>query len=151
LTWIRRKERLMSEAESGERYEREELLPFPIDDVWSAISEPDGLAAWLGGRVVADPRPGGELEVESVEGEPARTGFFEEVDALERRLSLWWACPDEESSRVEIELWEVDDEATRVVIVESRPLVALDAGGTLIETWAGASGPQMSASPLVAA
>jgi uncharacterized protein YndB with AHSA1/START domain len=132
------------------RYEREERIPAPVEEVWEAISGPEGLGAWLGGEVEADPTPGGALKV--TDGGESREGFFEEVDLAERRVSFWWRREGEDATRVEFELEEDGPEATRMRIVESRPLVALDAGGTLIESWAaGASGPQMRARPAIPA
>ena len=141
----------MSDESEDQRYEREELLPFAVEEVWRAITEPARLAAWLGDRVAVDLRPGGEIELGSAEGGDARSGFFEEIDHADRRLSFWWRAPDEEMSRVEIELREAGEGKTRLLVIESRPLAALDAGGSMIETWAAPSGPQMSAAPLVAA
>ncbi len=63
-----------------------------------------------------------------------RTGFVEEVDE-ERRLVFWWAAPDEDSTRVELEL-EEDDGVTHVRVVESRPLAMLDLYGAEILTAA---------------
>lgn len=40
------------------RYQR--LLPYAVDTVWRAITDPDQLAHWLGSRPEIDLRPGGE-------------------------------------------------------------------------------------------
>lgn len=141
----------MDEPRAAERIEREHLLPYPVEEVWSAITDPSGLAEWLGERVVADPRPGGELEVGGAGGDDARTGFFEVVDEVERRIAFWWRRPDQDATRVEIELRE-ESPGTVLRVVETRPLRLLDAGGSLIETWATeASGPQMRASVAIGA
>jgi hypothetical protein len=42
---------------------------------------------------------------------------------------FWWAAPDEDSTRVELEL-EEEDGVTHVLVVESRPLAMLDLYGT---------------------
>jgi uncharacterized protein YndB with AHSA1/START domain len=56
-----------------------------------------------------------------------RTGFVEEADAP-HRLVFWWSAPNEEASRVELELDDVEG-GTRIRITESRPLAVLDATG----------------------
>jgi hypothetical protein len=48
---------------------------------------------------------------------------------------FWWAAPDEDSTRVELEL-EEDDGVTHVRVVESRPLAMLDLYGAEIVTAA---------------
>ena len=63
-------------------------------------------------------RPGGDLRIDLPDGE--RTGFVEEVDEP-RRFVFWWSEPEQESSRVEIEL-EPEQEGTLVRVVETRPL-----------------------------
>lgn len=41
------------------RFER--VYPHPVDRVWAAVSEPDGLAHWFPSRVRIEPRAGGEV------------------------------------------------------------------------------------------
>jgi uncharacterized protein YndB with AHSA1/START domain len=55
----------------------------------------------------------------------------EEADAP-RRLVFWWSAPGEESSRVEIDLEEIDD-GTRIRVTESRPLEILDGRDLSVE------------------
>jgi uncharacterized protein YndB with AHSA1/START domain len=107
---------------------REITLPATADEVWRSLSEP----TWLGKDASIELRPDGEVRA----GE--RTGFVEEVDEP-RRLVFWWAAPDEDSTRVELELDEEDGE-THLRIVESRPLALLDLYGVEIVT--GAPGPR---------
>jgi uncharacterized protein YndB with AHSA1/START domain len=97
--------------------ERELVVPEAPKEVWRSLSEPD----WLGESAAIDLRPAGEVRA----GE--RTGFVEAAEAP-RRLVFWWSAPGEESSRVELELDEVE-EGTRVRVTESRPLAVLDAYG----------------------
>lgn len=40
----------------------ERRLPFPIEDVWSAITDPDERAQWFGATTI-DPREGGVIEM----------------------------------------------------------------------------------------
>ena len=97
--------------------ERELVVPEPAEEVWGSLARPE----WLGTDAVLDPRPAGEVRA----GE--RSGFVEEADPP-RRLVFWWSAPGEESSRVELELDELE-EGTRVRVTESRPLAVLDARG----------------------
>src|SRR5207244_11885615 len=90
-----------------DRVEREALLTAPPAEVWSALTEPLRLAAWLADRVEVDLRPGGELSLRMLDGSE-RHGFVEAADAP-TRLVLWWregAVEDdeEELTRVEIVL-----------------------------------------------
>jgi uncharacterized protein YndB with AHSA1/START domain len=96
---------------------REITLPATAEEVWRSLEEP----VWLGEDASIELRPDGEVRAGD------RTGFVEEVEE-ERRLVFWWAAPEEDSTRVELEL-EEDDEVTHVRVVESRPLAMLDLYG----------------------
>jgi hypothetical protein len=89
---------------------REITLPATADEVWRSLTEP----AWLGEDASIELHPDGEVRAGD------RTGFVEEVEE-ERRLVFWWAAPEEDSTRVELELEEYED-MTHVRVVESRPL-----------------------------
>jgi uncharacterized protein YndB with AHSA1/START domain len=122
--------------------ERELVVPESPEEVWRSLSEPE----WLGEDASIELHPAGEVRA----GE--RTGFVEEVDEPSR-LVFWWGAEGEESTRVEIDL-EEDDDGTRVLVVESRPLALLDARGRDLATELGVSfpsGPQMSAGPMLLA
>ena len=56
-----------------------------------------------------------------------RSGFVEEAEEPSR-LVFWWGAPDEEASRVELDLEETD-EGTIVRVTESRPLEILTVRG----------------------
>jgi uncharacterized protein YndB with AHSA1/START domain len=103
---------------------REITLPATAEEVWRSLEEP----TWLGEDASIDLQPDGEVRAGD------RTGFVEEV-VQERRLVFWWAAPDEDSTRVELEL-EEDDGVTQVRVVESRPLAMLDLYGAEIVTAA---------------
>ena len=121
-----------------DRIERELWLPVAREVVWEAITG-DG---WLADRVLFDLRPGGDAEFES-DGR-VRTGWVEDVCAPER-LSFWWALDDEPASRVEL-LIEKRGEATRLRVVETRPLEVLDLFGTPLTGASGRSfGPALIA------
>jgi uncharacterized protein YndB with AHSA1/START domain len=103
---------------------REITLPATAEEVWRSLSEP----AWLGEDASIELHPDGEVRAGD------RTGFVEEVQE-ERRLVFWWAAPEEDSTRVELEL-EEDEDVTHVRVVESRPLAMLDLYGAEIVTGA---------------
>jgi uncharacterized protein YndB with AHSA1/START domain len=111
--------------------ERELVVPEPREEVWRSLTEPE----WLGEDAAIDPRPAGEVRA----GE--RLGFVEEADAP-RRLVFWWSEPDDEASRVELELLEVE-EGTLIRVTESRPLAVLDAYGRDLATELGLPRPGM--------
>jgi uncharacterized protein YndB with AHSA1/START domain len=99
---------------------REIALPATAQEVWDSLEEP----TWLGEDASIELRPDGEVRA----GE--RTGFVEELEEP-RRLVFWWAAPDEDSTRVELEL-EEEGEVTHVRVVESHPLAMLDLYGAEI-------------------
>jgi uncharacterized protein YndB with AHSA1/START domain len=92
---------------------REITLPATPAEVWDSLTEP----AWLGEDASIDLRPAGEV----------RVGFVEQADEP-RRLVFWWSQPEEDATRVEIDLEETDGE-TVLRVVESRPLAMLDLRG----------------------
>ena len=112
------------EAEDHMELTREITLPATAEEVWRSLEEP----AWLGDDASIELHPDGEVHAGD------RTGFVEDVDE-ERRLVFWWAAPDEDSTRVELEL-EEDGGVTHVRVVESRPLAMLDLYGAEIVTSA---------------
>ena len=73
-------------------------MPETADEVWRSLAEPE----WLGEDATIDLREAGDVSAGD------RTGFVEEADAP-RRLVFWWSGPDEEATRVEIDLDETDD------------------------------------------
>jgi uncharacterized protein YndB with AHSA1/START domain len=123
-----------------DRVEREALLPAPRWEVWSALTEPERLAAWLADRAEVDLRPGGEVSLRLLDG-GERRGFVEAVDAP-ARLVLWWreaADGDDEGELTRVEIVLVEAPAgTLLRMVESRPLAALGRSAPL--ALAGARG-----------
>jgi uncharacterized protein YndB with AHSA1/START domain len=113
---------------------REITLPAAADEVWDSLAEP----GWLGDDASIELRPAGEVRA----GE--RTGFVEEIVEA-RRLVFWWSRPDEDATRVEIEL-EDGGEETILRVVESRPLALLDLRGVELVV----SAPPLQAPELIA-
>jgi uncharacterized protein YndB with AHSA1/START domain len=99
---------------------REITLPATAEEVWRSLAEP----AWLGEDAAIDLRPDGEVRAGD------RTGFVEEAEEPSR-LVFWWSAPDEDATRVEIDLDE-DGGETHLRVVESHPLALLDLYGAEI-------------------
>jgi uncharacterized protein YndB with AHSA1/START domain len=113
---------------------REITLPASPGEVWTSLAEP----AWLGDDASIELRPDGEVRA----GE--RTGFVEEV-VEDHRLVFWWSRPEEDATRVEIELEDAGAE-TVLRVVESRPLAMLDLCGVEFVV----SAPPLQAPELIA-
>jgi uncharacterized protein YndB with AHSA1/START domain len=117
--------------------ERELTVPEEAEEVWRSLAQPE----WLGEDASIELREAGDV----CAGD--RDGFVEEADAP-RRLVFWWSAPDEDATRVEIDLDETED-GTRVRVTESRPLEILD-GRDLAVEFGGRSGGG-GASPMAVA
>ncbi len=113
-----------------DRIERELTLDAAVGDVWDAVTG----HGWLAEEVELELWAGGEARFRS-DGEQRR-GWVEHVSppAEDRvhpaRLSFWWADGDEPASRVELTIEPLDDERSRIRVVETRPLELLDLVGT---------------------
>ena len=105
------------------------------EEVWEALTDPEGVAAWLGDDAVLEPREGGRIEGPDPESGVPRTGTVEEVEPA-RRLGYTWAPADPDSdlptSAVTIELLPTGA-GTRLVVTE-RPLTAM--ASATVGTWA---------------
>ena len=112
----------------GHTVERELTVPEQVEEVWRSLAQPD----WLGDDASIELCEAGEVRA----GE--RDGFVEEADAP-RRLVFWWSAPDEDATRVEIDLDKTDD-GTRVRVTESRPLEILDGRDLAVEFGGRSSG-----------
>lgn len=112
--------------------ERELKVEESPEEVWRSLAEP----AWLGEGASIELREAGEVSAGD------RTGFVEEADAPSR-LVFWWSAPDEEATRVEIDLDGTYD-GTLIRVTESRPLAILDGRDLAVElggAWGGGTGP----------
>lgn len=125
---------------------REVVLGAVREEVWSALTDPERLAAWLGDALAVELRPGGELVLRLPDGEERR-GFVEEADPP-TALVLWWRPVDEDGEEGELTrvafLLEANEEGTRLRVVESRPLSRLDARGIELPAPRRAQGRQAS-------
>jgi hypothetical protein len=113
----------------SDRVERRLWLAAAPEAVWKVITGRD----WLADEVVLDLRPGGDATFRS--GDAVKSGWIEEAsppgsDDGAGRLAFWWETDGEPATRVELTLepargWD-GPEGTRLRIVETRPLDALD-------------------------
>ena len=123
----------------SDRIERELTLPASPDEVWDAVTQ-DG---WLADDVDMTLEPGGEARFAC--GDSVKTGWVEDVRAPER-LTFWWATDGESASRVELTLEPDGEDATRLKVVETRPLDVLDLVGMPLRGIGGPSyGPVLVA------
>jgi uncharacterized protein YndB with AHSA1/START domain len=95
--------------------EREIVLESPMDDVWTALTEPEQLEEWFANDVELDLREGGRAAFRWENGEE-RGAVVEELE-VKRRLVLRWLDDD---GLVRLELDPVP-EGTRLRVVETSP------------------------------
>ena len=98
---------------------RETVLPAEPAEVWRALTEPERLAAVAGrrGRHRAAARRRAGRAHRGRRGPHGLGGG----GAAPSRLTFWWSADgDEESTRVQLDLEEADDGATRLRVTESR-------------------------------
>jgi uncharacterized protein YndB with AHSA1/START domain len=129
-----------------EKIERELLLPAPPEDVWELVTGP----GWLADDVQLELVPGGDAWFCS--DSEVRTGWVEEAlvpgsdPAGACRLAFWWSANGDSATRVELVLDPVGEDATRLRVVEARPLDVLDLVGIPLPGSGGAAhGPALLA------
>ncbi len=106
------------------RVTRSVVLPASPDDVWPALTEPDRLAGWLGGRVEMEGRAGGRVVLADDDG--LRWGTIELFQpGRVLALRLWERSQGLSGTRIEFTLDRVK-EGTRLTVVET---VLASAGG----------------------
>jgi uncharacterized protein YndB with AHSA1/START domain len=141
---VSEEERPVSEEERMlEQIERELVLPAAPSEVWEAVTGP----GWLAEEVELELVPGGDALFSSETD--AKSGWVEEAVAPGQEdatghLVFWWSSGDEPASRVELWLEPEGEDATRLRIVEGRPLEVLDLVGIPMPNSDGARrGPAM--------
>jgi uncharacterized protein YndB with AHSA1/START domain len=106
--------------------EREVVVPAPVDEVWSALTDPEQLGEWFGAEVEGELGPGDVTTFHFPDG-TERRAVVEQMDPP-RRLDFRWlpyerdadgVVRERQSSRVEIECDDLED-ATIVRVVERR-------------------------------
>jgi uncharacterized protein YndB with AHSA1/START domain len=109
-------------VEVPDSIERELILPVPPARVWTALTQPDQLSAWLGTQPTIDLRPGGEVIFtwdDSTGPSGTGRGVIETVETPKRVVFRWQSVADNEPmTRVEFTL-EPHPEGTRLRLVES--------------------------------
>jgi uncharacterized protein YndB with AHSA1/START domain len=127
--------------------ERDAVVLAPPDRVWEVVTGPD----WLAEDVQMDLVPGSDAQF-GFHDDTRKTGWVEEATAPAEgpggagRLVFWWSGDDELATRVELTLEPEGENATRLRVVESRPLDVLDVIGIPLPGSGGAShGPAMLA------
>lgn len=117
------------------RLEKTALLPASAEEVWRALTEPDGLTAWFGAEASLDRlAPGARVEFRFQDG-AVRAAVLEDVEP-NRVLSFRWLPFDRAAdgtprrlvaTRVEISLAEKDG-GTMLDVVETAPELDRPAG-----------------------
>lgn len=106
--------------------ERHVVIPSSPQQLWAALTDPVEVAAWFGGQVEWDLRPGGAARFVDDDGS-MRRGVVDVVLPGRHLSYRWWrADPDGEegddgagASRVTYTL-EPDDDGTRLTVTEQR-------------------------------
>jgi hypothetical protein len=127
-----------------DRIEREQVLPTTLKQVWEVVTGP----GWLAQEVRFELFPAGEASFRSHDW--SKTGWVEDVQApgsgdhSGARLVFWWSTAGDPATRVELTLEPEGDCATRLRVVEARPLEVLDLVGIPSpESGAPGQGPTM--------
>jgi hypothetical protein len=137
-----------NETVTPDQLARELYLPAVPKDVWNVVTSP----GWLADDVRLELIPGGEASFSCEEW--SKQGWVEEAiapggeDGDAGRLVFWWSADGEPASRVELTLEPEGENATRLRVVEARPLELLDLVGLPLP---GAGGATTGTTMLVAA
>lgn len=95
----------------------EDRLPAPVDEVWSALTDPDRLARWLG-LLEGDLRLGGEFRAHFHASGREGSGRVAACEPQRRLLVMVWDEDEPEESPIEVTLTP-DGDGTVVVREES--------------------------------
>jgi uncharacterized protein YndB with AHSA1/START domain len=123
-----------------DQIERELRLPATPQEVWEVVTD----SGWLADDVSLELVPGGEANFSSEDW--SKSGWVEEAvppdpgDDGSGRLIFWWSTDGEPATRVELTLEPEGEGATRLRVVEARPLDALDVFGIPLPRTSGGSG-----------
>jgi uncharacterized protein YndB with AHSA1/START domain len=101
---------VVTTAEDGrQRLEFRRSWPDPIEDVWSALTEPERLGRWIG-RYDGERRVGGAgtFRMTHEEGEHAGEPMTVVECDPPRRLVIEWVQQETEDWRVDLDLWRED-------------------------------------------
>jgi uncharacterized protein YndB with AHSA1/START domain len=110
---------------------RTTVLPAPIDEVWTSLTEPTELDAWLGEVLELELRVGGRVAVREADGS-VRRGFVEAVEPPTHLAIRWRRIEGAgtslgvgDASRVELRLEPFGGETTLTLVDEPVDAVAL--------------------------
>lgn len=111
-----------------EQVQREVILSATPEEVWAQLTS----AKWLADEAEFALIPGGDASF--CIGETRKTGWVEEVspplDGHAGRLTFWWAAEGEAATRVELTVEPAGWAGSRLRVVETRPIQALELIGT---------------------
>ena len=103
----------------------EDVYDTDIDDLWSAVTEPDRLARWLGRFEGDDLRVGGRLEAEFTSSWSGEI----RIEACERPTRVLVTLAPDTEDETEVEAWlSPEGEQTRLVVEERGLPVGVLAG-----------------------
>lgn len=115
----------------GEPITREVTVDAAIDAVWDALTDPLELASWFGAEAEIDLRPGGAVRFRWPDG-TERRGVIVDVDRPHRWAFRWRELRAAGSRSTVADAGvvafalEAKDRRTRVVVTESRGVLAAD-------------------------
>ena len=101
---------------------RQVVMPVSPERLWEALTEPDQIAGWFGGRVEWELDEGAPVHFQGDDGDE-RAGVIEAVRPARHLKFCWWPVGDDASegaSEVSYVL-EPDEEGTRLTVQE-RPI-----------------------------
>ncbi|MFE7775027.1 SRPBCC family protein [Streptomyces sp. NPDC057445] len=75
------------EGRPAVRFERS--YPHPVEQVWAAVSEPEGLAHWFPSKVTLEPRAGGKIEFSHDPHMPSSAGTVLDFEPPHRFAFTW--------------------------------------------------------------
>ncbi len=94
------------------------MLSASPNEVWTALTDPSRLSAWLGGDVDLEVVPGGRGLIRQHNGE-VRLVVVEEVIAPKRVVFRWWGVAGHSTTPATVELTLTElPEGTRLTVVE---------------------------------